>query len=188
MKSGSYYLGWPRDHVVCDKCTYERHMPDTNYDYCLPDGGRLYVIRGRAWCFSCKQVVQAEYLLSLAEIESELRVINSWPREPTRPSAIEATAHIRKQMELRKAFALRRRSPPRCLECGSSNITTQESGGEGNRGLVHPECGGRLRPVYPESRVWLPMADKEYEPVLLDGEGRPVAEGYEGRVPGVVYE
>src|SRR5258708_5514237 len=60
-------------HVVCDKCGYERRYVDRDYDYCFSNGERLYVIKGLAWCHSCKQVAFVEFVPSVEHSEGERR-------------------------------------------------------------------------------------------------------------------
>jgi hypothetical protein len=150
------------DHIACDKCSYERSYPHRNYDYHMPDGNHVYVIVGRGWCHSCEQIVETEYLPALDQIEKELRYIAGYSKEAVTPASIAASIKVRREWENRKALALIRKSPPRCLECGSTNIEVQTS--DANGLLLHPRCGGHLR-MLESTNVDLS------ERVLLDHEG-----------------
>jgi hypothetical protein len=129
----------------------------------LIDGDRLYVIKGRAWCHSCKQVVAVEYVPSVEHSELELRAIATFSRQETSPSGLQAVEKVRAHWELRRSHAFRRKSPGRCLECGSVDISPKQP--SENAPLFHPGCGGELR-----LREWAP--EQGLDTILLDEEGR----------------
>jgi hypothetical protein len=147
------------DHITCNKCSYEKRFQPSSYDYVLEDGARLYVIVCRAWCSSCGDVVEAEHLHTLETIDRELRAIDSCAHmfDP------KSVAEVREQFLLRRGIALRRKSPPRCLCCGSTEIYAPEP----YQPIIHPGCGGELRLV--ES-----TRDMNAETLLCDIEGRHI--------------
>jgi len=131
------------DHIACNKCSYELRYQPASYDYCFENGARLYVIVGRAWCGACNEVVEAEHLHTLVEIEAELRAIDSFSRVVNSPDHSKASAEVRDQFLQRRNLAIRRKSSARCLHCGSTNITPWQP----YQPFPHPGCGGELRLV-----------------------------------------
>jgi hypothetical protein len=151
------------DIIVCTNCSYQHQYQSASYDYRLADGTRLYVLICRAWCSSCSNVVEAEYLRPIEEIDKELRTLDELSREDASTKETEVSARIRNFWLQRRAHVLTRHSPARCLGCGSTAITPWTP----RKPLLHPGCGGELR--------LLSSAPSDMEvPILCDDEGNRI--------------
>jgi hypothetical protein len=100
-------------------------------------------------------VVEAEHLTNLEEIDEAIqRTVNREPFILETLALISRTIDEELQeLNLIRSWCLQRRSPPKCLECGSISIhyfqevedpITEEEWVE----MLHPNCSGRLRSRY----------------------------------------
>lgn len=133
------------------------------YNYHLADGSRLHVIQQVAWCRDCGRFVLAEYLPSIEELQEELAGYRSGDREwierwvfvsDGKPVAIRI-AELKRYREWR----LTRQSPPRCLECGMTDITPSPM----DREFPHPATGEHLV-VGTNGFTTTPSQPAEYSP------------------------
>ncbi|TWU05850.1 hypothetical protein [Stieleria varia] len=130
------------------------------YYYEFGDGSTLDLRPTMAWCVKCQDFVDAEWIASLQQIEDELVEL----RDPTSMRAEVFTSEEppfdkpvfrerRKRLyaeaideaERRVQWRSDRLAPPKCLQCGSTNVEFQGDGNEmtvTGRGLVHVECTG----------------------------------------------
>lgn len=100
--------------------------------YVLDDGSRLPVIAWPAWCERCRQVTEAEHILSAAEEakevdEAENLLVHAEDfRIHHRPVPREGRLAYQSMPELRarRRWLAARRSPPKCLECGSVDVVS----------------------------------------------------------------
>lgn len=117
---------------------------------------RLYVLDGQAeapvidqaaWCWWCGTVVEAEDVPPLADVETKLRDLERgeqrWRQDVARrrPGQAPSPNPIASQIEfwsLVRRWRLVRRSPSKCLRCGSTDIVPI---GSPSDGVPHP--GGR---------------------------------------------
>ena len=114
-------------------------------DYRLPDGSTLAVDQQPAWCPTCGQFVLAERLPELAELEEMLAAVRGQEPEALRRLAVFGRSAEDKVAELTRRIAWRcgRRSPARCLHCGSDRAFAIPAGGE----FAHPSTGERVAVV-----------------------------------------
>jgi hypothetical protein len=106
------------------------------------------------WCHDCNELVAIEHFAPLADYQDLLadRERNG-PNEEDQDGAKlckeDLNDYFRHRNELLRAmieWRRRRKSPPRCLTCASTNIEELISIGESDsRGFEHPGCGGILR-------------------------------------------
>jgi hypothetical protein len=77
-----------------------------------------------AWCPRCDQFVEAELLRSPAEIDAEIRELESFAQYPGWIPE-DRLVRVGRLPDLRRRLAWRtaRRSPPRCLLCASDAVT-----------------------------------------------------------------
>jgi len=144
--------------------------------------------RGSAWCTVCKRIQDVEDIPKLEVIDAELLVEEQSARA-TVLGGLKDTAglplsreHRRAQqriisLELKKEWLRYRRSPPRCLSCGSTQIVAVDweniaSGGdaEATRRMTitfRHACGGRLVLTY-SSGIRFNVAPRRF---VLDSEG-----------------
>lgn len=120
--------------VTCDRCSYLSRVPDILRSYRLSDHVRITVEQKYAFCKQCSQVVNAEYIPTLTELNAALTEFV----EANDPAGI-------KFLEEQIAWLKTRLSPARCLECGSSQIIFATVDEETDTAILeHPDCGGIL--------------------------------------------
>lgn len=151
--------------LTCDRCGY--HQEDFRaYSwsaYLLPDGGVTPVQCQPAWCHHCARFVRAE--LSAEEMVrwADIMEERSFPWEEG-----EHWSSTRRRVERGRLriVAASRKSPPRCLTCGATDI---ELFGfwVSDLTLTHPNCGGSLQ----ESRWKHISFDWEYPLTAYSPEG-----------------
>lgn len=110
--------------VICDRCHFLQQLTEQTRRYCLSDGNELGLERRLARCHDCRGVVEADRLASLEEIDEAIQ--RTLDREPL---LLEGLALISRtvdeelqELNLIRNWRLQRRSPPKCLECGSTAI------------------------------------------------------------------
>ena len=113
-------------------------------DYRLPDGTKLPVLQQAAWCPNCQAFALAEDVPSIESLEAEIRgleasdpnLLQKWAFVSNGAPIENRMAELRKRVEWRWA----RRSPPRCLPCGSVGVTPVPDSAE----FAHPQTGERV--------------------------------------------
>jgi hypothetical protein len=111
-------------------------------DYRLPDGSTLWVEQQPAWCPSCGHFVLAERLPDVVELKESLAAVQAGEPEKVRQLAFLGRSPDEQVAELTRRIAWRRvrRSPPRCLYCGSDRVLALPPGNE----FSHPATGERV--------------------------------------------
>lgn len=99
--------------------------------YVLEDGSLLLVSVRPAWCESCQKFVAGEHIRSIEEEEKELAELEYFAQHPGHIPP-DRGVRLRNLPELRERRKWRpnRRSPARCLVCGSASITSIWLGSE----------------------------------------------------------
>ncbi|APR84223.1 Hypothetical protein A7982_09572 [Minicystis rosea] len=141
--------------VTCTGCALQTMVREgpSGCAYRLPDGERVSIRSVPAWCAGCATVINAEHLPPLADVEHELADFES--QGPGYQSFVELASQFdpshglveRHLADLRTTLAWRRmrRGPPRCLRCGSPDITyLTRATPDAHPTGVHPSCGGTL--------------------------------------------
>ena len=128
----------------------------TERSYVLPDGRRCTVPQAAAWCRDCKEYVAAEEVASLEYIDGRLAALRAGPKAfgawaeaggEGVPEYVLKQGWDRyrdwalKHWEMVRTWRMLRRSPPRCLQCFSTEI---EALPRGVRETHHPVTGKRL--------------------------------------------
>ncbi len=113
----------------CDKCSYRATFTNPLRSYVMPDGSTFTIERTFVWCAACREIRWGEELVDLDELEREL------------------LASRTRESESKIAWRRVRSSGPRCLECGSTDITplvkSETRSGKDKWTLrEHPDCGG----------------------------------------------
>ena len=130
------YMGYFYD-VHCKRCGYEqaKYRGDgAFYAYLLDEGSTLSVPYVPAWCHHCRAVVHAEELPEVIALERQVR---EWQASSLDDSI--RTWHL-EWLASEIAWRSKRRSPAKCLVCGSTDIVRGSLGG----GVLHPGCGYRM--------------------------------------------
>lgn len=175
-------MSWPVTLFTCSVCDFGRaeFMTRGEKEYVLPNGIRLPVRDLLGWCEDCRTLVQVESLsetICLGDIQraeetlaansvpyfenaAQMFGLSPSPRElPRRPLSEAERFNLHCGIDdARDLLALvrARRTPPRCLECGSDRIHTAimtNSEPWSNKaqpwptGFHHPGCGGEIQMV-----------------------------------------
>jgi hypothetical protein len=122
----------------------------------MAEGSTVTMERTFVWCPACREVRWGEQLANLAQLERDLAATSA--REPvvmeelsfsvSRHQTLEdLLASRKKELESRIAWRRIRKSPPRCLECGYTDVTPlvlteTDDGDEKWTSREHPGCGG----------------------------------------------
>jgi hypothetical protein len=143
----------------CSRCSYQRRLHDILRSYKLCDDDHGITIRQTfAWCEACRHVVHAERLEDLSVLKSEFdhytvqgEEFYSWMGlsrgSDWREERERHLNNLRRRIEWRESRA----NPPKCLECGSTNVLvfpeTDDDNDECEQEpeINHPDCDGRLR-------------------------------------------
>jgi len=130
----------------CDSCRKSFDYADVYGCYVLNDAAEVSVHSEYAWCNRCDDLVAAEHIPDLESLERALADVESNgldDEEREFASLVETTpeklladriAMWRNYVSWRSS----RRSPPRCLKCGTMDVLLLE------RPFLHPSCGGTL--------------------------------------------
>ena len=142
----------------CENCKGAKTFSDTLCSYKLEDGTTVNIERTFAWCSGCTEVVWAESILSLEELRGEREGLDNPSDETIDYLTSLAGRYSTFEEELERSISFlderirwreSRESPPRCLSCGSTEITPGIEG-ETNSGnpkweIPCPACGGTIR-------------------------------------------
>lgn len=128
-------------------------FPDTNAEdvyaiysaflnYRLATGDLLHVRQTECWCSTCKRIDMAERVESLDELQSELERLQHPDEDESRMIAFIGVPIEKRiaETELRINWRRDRISPPKCLHCGSTDITRIPDADE----FRHPKTGERV--------------------------------------------
>lgn len=142
-------------HYCCDRCGIEADAIQGRPGYYeFPDGDRIPVLTRTVWCRRCATLTAAEGLAPMDVLREELSrcragLLDDQHREYAEAINESLDSYIASRM---KAIALvverfqHRKSPNRCIECGSTDYDYIEL--EDDRmpdAITHPNCGGVLR-------------------------------------------
>lgn len=100
------------------------------FAYLLPDGTQLGVSQSACWCNACGAFALVEQMESLAQYDAwiaEAEPFLMYPgrlahryEDPMAQSRLELHVKYLPELRRRREWRATRRSPPRCLECGST--------------------------------------------------------------------
>jgi hypothetical protein len=111
-------------------------------NYRLPDGKWLHVRQTECWCPTCNRIDMAECIESIEELENELaRLRNPDDEEAKIIAFIGKPVEERiTELQLRIIWRQNRKSPAKCLHCGSTEIVPIPDAQE----FAHPATGERV--------------------------------------------
>jgi hypothetical protein len=151
--------------LMCDRCSFEIRLKSYLDCYCLyelPDGGHVPIPIRAEWCFQCKTLRPTENLPDIATtsqrvLEAKLtlsRFLEGCSSlSPGSPEMVYATKlytqEILEPPERLHRVVSNRKSPPRCLSCGSFDhkelpLTGYPAGKRTTLKIQHPDCGGNF--------------------------------------------
>ena len=154
--------------IECDKCDYGSSMSVVHgiFNY-VSNGSKYNVGRSYGWCYECQEFVAVENLVIDKDIESEIintqkkiefvESVGFWARMRSEYKKLKRDfnfnlKHIQ-ELEWKIDHIKNRNSPPRCLVCGATNISSIDvryldyyHPGPAKKlmGFTHPNCGGKL--------------------------------------------
>lgn len=130
-------------------------FPDTGADdvyvlysaflnYRLPDGNLLHVRQTECWCPNCNQIDIAERIQSIVELEKELELLRNPDDDDEEAFMLALLSDPIEEriadLELRLIWRRERKSPAKCLRCGSTEIVPLPDSKE----FSHPATGERV--------------------------------------------
>ena len=140
-------------HIRCRGCDFRGVISyrGITLRYHLPSGDTVTGYRDRGWCHNCETNRDIERQMDVGEIEDKLQEL-----EQRKPRGLFANIFGRgsqqRESDLEKAknlqaalyLAKNRKSPPRCLNCGSDRTVPLEFGSNDlSLSFIH-YCGERL--------------------------------------------
>jgi hypothetical protein len=131
-------------NVSCDLCNFEATLGDRAVPrYDLGDGTEHYMKTQSAWCFACRSMVDAENLPTLAELlELRAELMESVGDIDFVTGYVFTEAYVDRRSAPMERWRVTRVSPPRCLDCGATEIVPHQPLDDGP--FLHPECGGEI--------------------------------------------
>ncbi len=156
----------------CDRCRYSESFGSPLCSYELSDGVTVPIKKTFVWCGKCMAPRWGEVLPDIGSLETDL--VGAREEDPCVVERLKTRAgahttidqllanHIEK-VRARLAWRRARRSPPRCLECGSVEISSFEQSGT-RSGFEkwtrkHPVCEGTIivvaLPALALDRSWI---------------------------------
>lgn len=216
-------MSWPATTFKCNRCDFSQcdAVAWGTKEYLLPNGLRLPAPSQLGWCHDCKDLAAIESisvedrLVEIQKIEKDLAECPA-PRTPRwwhlgRYIFYKGTLAFEK-LEKRHHFWLvvrladardllilqqQRTSPPRCMECGSANVTApvitnrarwEDRSQPKATGFQHPNCGGDILMIDDDLRIGLAPSVRRFTPegdfiekIALDGYSSPRDEFFEER-------
>ena len=146
-------------HIRCQGCSFEGVISfrGITLRYHLPDGEIVSRYRVTGWCYDCDRISDIEKPFDESSIQEELleftqeeprgllaKLFGSGGRKDLRDQ--ESLKNLRLELYL----ASNRKSPPRCLKCGSDRTVPLVFGSSGIATSFVHKCGGRLYALPPE--------------------------------------
>jgi len=138
-------------HYRCDRCSELAKLQigiGTHGCYMTPDAIPPRLHCQAAWCYGCESLSQAEKLLSRdqliefhgsgSKIIQEMEFRNGWSKKQIGFHQQRIDGQLESGLRLQRI----RRTPPRCLRCGSTNIKHYSSEEISEGKYRHPNCGG----------------------------------------------
>ena len=149
-------------NAICSGCGFSQQEFLTHlarWAYLFPSGQIHRVIAKPAWCGACSQVVHAEDVPSIDELKE--KAVN-FP-------------FYRENLERLLAWRSSRRSPGKCLACGSERVSLFKEVSRQEMTVAHPICGGEI-----SLKIWGHVyARTPVVPELYTPEGEPLGKHVE---------
>ncbi len=134
--------------IRCSRCSLEQPFERIHgYYYVHDDEPDEWPIDTQdGWCAACGTVATLERLPTLYEIETWIADLEANGRDELDPvtGLMRTVALSIEKCRRRERWIAGRRSPPRCLACGSTDVAPAAE----IDGFLHPGCGGRLSDLF----------------------------------------
>lgn len=191
--------------INCDTCDFGSSNLSTwgVWEYLLANGVRIRAEIFLGWCHDCKNIAPVE-CLDVSAAQTEVKKQQEYLATLKSDSALQEEVedwqfYANKLADAEDYLSLitNRKSPPKCLCCGSENIVapviSSTSGVESNgvpvpTEFIHPGCGGRITMSYDGFRVAMKSRAYRFTPEGLaiedehvPGYSRPDREYFEDR-------
>ena len=145
----------------CDRCRYGDSFTSPLRSYELPDAATVAIETTFVWCDACRAIRWGEILPDLVQLEGDLASARAEDPQVIERLKLSAGRHITldelladhiDRLRRRVAWRRSRKSPPRCLECGSLEVTPlrrSHTRGGSDKWILqeHPGCGGTVTVV-----------------------------------------
>lgn len=138
------------DILTCMTCGWTKSVAMAQRLYQLVDGHLLWVHADVGWCDDCATAVEMESLPDPGHLDAD---VARWQARPAEPPDGNLPADLLGGLvaaRARREWRMRRRSAPRCLECGATTVRRlpiPAAPGE-LPDAPHPSCGGTLRVAF----------------------------------------
>lgn len=145
----------PAGKVRCHGCDYEgvvQHRPIT-LQYALPDGKSVQGYREFGWCSVCDEIRDIEAKLDTTALNAQLQALApqrglggmfKGAVDRALGGGSEARLEDRERLQGLLRVAQTRKSPQRCLNCGSTSVLRLAFDDTGNCQNFQHCCGGHL--------------------------------------------
>ena len=111
----------------------------SKHEYVMPDGERIGVVCQLVWCVRCGKITEGEEVPTVADLDEK---ISFWERPPGPTSGNRRLRQTFAAMfKQRRQWRLTRVGPPKCLTCGSAEVTAFPN----NVAVPHPAGSGTVR-------------------------------------------
>lgn len=158
--------------LECDRChkTFDLRTPKRQYVF---NDDRLDVMAALGWCHAEASITEIEFLPTPDKIDHDIAGLEDCDRA-AQQMGFEHDPEIDRDIQyLRKfrALAETRTDPPRCLQCGSTQIDEGITI-KGVEQIIHPHCGGSIKVV---NMDYEQASDESPGYILYDPSGRVLA-------------
>jgi len=156
--------------IWCDRCDFKSGSGRTfgRYFYELKNGQLVDLNREPGWCYRCENIESIENFSDKDFIKNEIDNNISARQKITTSISFKLFGHQKKhvmqfeekivQMNYRLFIHEQRKSLPKCLRCGSTDIISVKipdppEGAIEELPIMHLKCGGRLLAKHSDFRV-----------------------------------
>lgn len=175
-------MSMPYTIIECDTCSKKWFSYDFwgMKSYRFNDGRNLHINSVIGWCKCCNDFTNIEKSLTKEEIKNKLELLHyNWSEKKTiREYLFYRFFRLKQQFKLKfdklyrkqfqeihslEDFYKSRKSPSKCLKCGSTQIEEANLwGNEGKNPILHPNCGGRFGLQKSDMRIAMRLKHRFY--------------------------
>ena len=147
--------------IRCEACDFASSSMRIwgQYVYKTSPHSVIYVNRTAGWCYSCQNIAPIEDFTDYEDMKQELQVYIEKRNKHEKTIRYSLFSYVSKehrrirdhiwQLSDRLIFCDERVSPPKCLECGSTDVVPVKlpyysDNDKHPLDFTHPNCGGKL--------------------------------------------